>query len=191
MGNALSEEEQEKIMEEAYNLEDPGADKQLNSGTSAPNCQPKHTQKDHTEQKQQNGGSSEAGPGPGPGPGVNNGSNSNSETTSHKNRRTSSTMSVREVQEDRRKRQHTTNNNASSSSSSSLSSQAQQQQQQQQQQEQQQQEMTAAAAQQQKKLSYFQMARLGYQELVNAIIRPPRADYKVRRCACVWRQYNR
>jgi len=29
----------------------------------------------------------------------------------------------------------------------------------------------------QRKLSYFQMARLGYQELVNAIIRPPRADY--------------
>uniref|UniRef100_A0A7S4UWV7 Uncharacterized protein n=1 Tax=Ditylum brightwellii TaxID=49249 RepID=A0A7S4UWV7_9STRA len=29
------------------------------------------------------------------------------------------------------------------------------------------------------KLSYFQMARIGYQELVNAIIRPPRADYKV------------
>lgn len=30
----------------------------------------------------------------------------------------------------------------------------------------------------QKKMGYFQMARLGYQELVNAIIRPPRADYK-------------
>lgn len=30
-----------------------------------------------------------------------------------------------------------------------------------------------------KKLSYVQMAKLGYQELVNAIIRPPRADYKV------------
>mmetsp|Transcript_19978 Transcript_19978/g.29604 ORF Transcript_19978/g.29604 Transcript_19978/m.29604 type:complete len:514 (-) Transcript_19978:153-1694(-) len=29
-----------------------------------------------------------------------------------------------------------------------------------------------------KKLSYIQMAKLGYQELVNAIIRPPRADYK-------------
>jgi hypothetical protein len=29
------------------------------------------------------------------------------------------------------------------------------------------------------KLSYIQMARMGYQELVNAIIRPPRADYKV------------
>jgi hypothetical protein len=38
-----------------------------------------------------------------------------------------------------------------------------------------------SAAEQQKKLSYFQMARLGYQELVNAIIRPPRADYKVRK----------
>jgi hypothetical protein len=32
----------------------------------------------------------------------------------------------------------------------------------------------------QKKLSYIQMAKMGYQELVNAIIRPPRADYKVR-----------
>jgi protein subunit release factor B len=29
------------------------------------------------------------------------------------------------------------------------------------------------------KLSYLQMAKMGYQELVNAIIRPPRADYKV------------
>jgi len=133
-------------MEEAYNLEDSGADKQLNIGTSAPNCQPKHAQK---EAEQRNGGSdSDVG---------------TETTTSHKNQRTSSTMSVREAQEDRRKRQHTAN----SSSSSSLSSQQQQEQ-----------EMSAAA-QQQKKLSYFQMARLGYQELVNAIIRPPRADYKM------------
>jgi len=36
----------------------------------------------------------------------------------------------------------------------------------------------ASAAEEQKKMGYFQMARLGYQELVNAIIRPPRADYK-------------
>ncbi len=34
--------------------------------------------------------------------------------------------------------------------------------------------------QEQKKPSYIQMAKMGYQELVNAIIRPPRADYKVR-----------
>jgi len=31
----------------------------------------------------------------------------------------------------------------------------------------------------QTKMGYIQMAKLGYQELVNAIIRPPRADYKV------------
>jgi hypothetical protein len=29
------------------------------------------------------------------------------------------------------------------------------------------------------KMGYIQMAKLGYQELINAIIRPPRADYKV------------
>lgn len=31
-----------------------------------------------------------------------------------------------------------------------------------------------------RKMGYIQMARMGYQELVNAIIRPPRAEYKVR-----------
>jgi hypothetical protein len=30
-----------------------------------------------------------------------------------------------------------------------------------------------------KRMGYIQMARAGYQELVNAIIRPPRAEYKV------------
>jgi hypothetical protein len=30
-----------------------------------------------------------------------------------------------------------------------------------------------------KKMGYIQMAKMGYQELVNAIIRPPRAEYKV------------
>ena len=35
-----------------------------------------------------------------------------------------------------------------------------------------------------KKMSYVQMAKMGYQELVNAIIRPPRADYKVRCVFC-------
>lgn len=150
MGNALSEEEQERIMEEAYNLEDPEADNKLNSGTTAPNCQPKHTQKDI-----QNSGS-----------GVDTKlKEQQHQSATHKNERSMSTMSVREAQEDRRKRQHTTS--AASSSSSSISSQQQEQE-------------ISAAAQQQKKLSYFQMARLGYQELVNAIIRPPRADYKVR-----------
>lgn len=38
----------------------------------------------------------------------------------------------------------------------------------------------AGDAQNLKKMSYLQMAKLGYQELVNAIIRPPRCDYRVR-----------
>jgi len=35
-----------------------------------------------------------------------------------------------------------------------------------------------------KKMGYVAMAKMGYQELVNAIIRPPRAEYKVR-CAII------
>lgn len=41
-------------------------------------------------------------------------------------------------------------------------------------------ERSNSSIEKQRKLSYMQMAKLGYQELVNAIIRPPRADYKVR-----------
>jgi hypothetical protein len=133
MGNALSEEEEEELLEEAYtmSLESPEADKVLNAGTSAPNCQPKHTKEkedDEREEGQEVIMDQEK-----------------AEALSAKHRRGSS-LSENE-QEDRRKRQHTNNN----------------------------QNMSAA----QKKMSYVQMARLGYQELVNAIIRPPRADYKV------------
>jgi len=105
MGNTLSEAEEEQIFEEAYSmsLESPEADKVLNSGTAAPNCQPPEKQR-----------------------------------MSEKHRRTSSMSD-----DDRGKRPHTDK------------------------------------ISEQKKLSYIQMAKLGYQELVNAIIRPPRADYKV------------
>jgi len=122
MGNALSEEEETEILEEAYSmsLESPEADKVLNAGTSAPNCQPKPK----AEQREDN-------------------ENPDKQRSSEKHHRNSSNASD---SEERRKRQHT----------------------------------EAMTAQQQKKLSYIQMARLGYQELVNAIIRPPRADYKVR-----------
>ena len=49
MGNALSEEEENELLEEAYSmsLESPEADRHLNSGTAAPNCQPKHTNEAH------------------------------------------------------------------------------------------------------------------------------------------------
>lgn len=156
MGNALSEEEQEQILEEAYNLEDPEADKFLNAGTAAPSCQPKHTQRELKEtsmamtaaagEEQGQGAAAANGGGEG-GPDGENGD----EALSAKHRRGSS-VSDNVDQEERRKRQHTASNT---------------------------QDLEISAAQQQKKLSYFQMARMGYQELVNAIIRPPRADYKV------------
>ncbi|KAG7360682.1 serine aminopeptidase, S33 [Nitzschia inconspicua] len=146
MGNELSQEEQDQILEEAYNLEDQQADLRLNSGTAAPNCQPKHTQKEQMRRdklREMDEGKDtldDSGGGKLP-------------NSVHKHRRASSTLSDREEQEERRKRQHHSNKNNN--------------------------EPEMSAAEQQKKLSYFQMARLGYQELVNAIIRPPRADYKM------------
>jgi type IV secretory pathway VirB10-like protein len=150
MGNVISEEEND-LLEEAYSmsLESPEADKVLNQGTSAPNCQPKHTaaatstvseredQGQEVVMKEEDGPESEGDDG-----------KSQSHTQLNAKHRRGSSVSD---EEERRKRQHTN---------------GQQQQQQ-------------LSAQQQKKLSYFQMAKMGYQELVNAIIRPPRADYKV------------
>ena len=148
MGNVLSEEEEEAqsgdFLEPGFNLESPDADQQINFGTAAPNCQPKHTRKQLLEADEE--GQEVAAP-----PRETNGESASLEnlqdgTQQHpqltaKHRRSDSSLS----EEDRRKRQH------------------------------------LQAAQQQRKLSYIQMAKLGYQELVNAIIRPPRADYKVRR----------
>lgn len=137
MGNTLSEEEEKQILDEAYKLEGPdgSADRVLNSGTAAPNCQPKHTAT------------------AGGGGDINHGN-------SHKHRRVSSTLSEHAETDGRRKRQQT----ATAAGGNEDSEEEQRQQQ----------------DEQQKKLSYYQMAKLGYQELVNAIIRPPRADYKVR-----------
>jgi hypothetical protein len=144
MGNALSEEEEEQLLEEAFtmSLESPEADKHLNSGTAAPNCQPKHTReklKGEDEEGQEVIMKD-----------IDNTDPHDDKGLPAKHRRASSTNE--NDQEDRRKRQQTNQN---------------------------------MSAQQQKKMSYVQMARLGYQELVNAIIRPPRADYKVCRLYAV------
>jgi hypothetical protein len=138
MGNTLSEEEEEQLLEEAYtmSLESPEADRYLNEGTAAPNCQPKSS-KDKRGDEEIEEGQEVIIKDKDKGEAVDDGKGHAS-----KHRRGSSSVSDSD-QDERRKRQHTN-------------------------------------SQQQKKLSYFQMARLGYQELVNAIIRPPRADYKVR-----------
>jgi len=131
MGNVLSEEEENEFLEEAYalSLDSPDVDKKVNQGTTAANCQPKHTRDLENEQVEvaiavdddlQN---------------------------SHKHSRANSNVSDSSGDGAHRgKRQH-----------------------------------ALTEEEKQQKLSYFQMARMGYQELVNAIIRPPRADYKVSR----------
>lgn len=126
MGNALSEEEENELLEEAYSmsLESPEADGYLNSGTAAPNCQPKHTKE--TLKRDDTGIGGDDG-----------------RQMNHRG------SSVSDGGEDDRRRRQSSNQNMN-------------------------------AKEDQRKLSYFQMARMGYQELVNAIIRPPRADYKVR-----------
>jgi hypothetical protein len=57
MGNALFTEETE-VTPFDYNLESPEADSQLNGGTAAPNCQPKHSMEldRAVEQQQQSHG---------------------------------------------------------------------------------------------------------------------------------------
>lgn len=125
MGNVMSEEQEEEFLEEGFDLESPEADKQINFGTAAPNCQPRHTLDE--EEKANEGQEVAMAPG-------------DAEATPMKHRRDSSSTSSDDPQ---RKRQHLSESQA------------------------------------QKKMSYIQMAKMGYQELVNAIIRPPRAEYKV------------
>ena len=113
MGNEISsdEEDDNRFLEEGFNLEDPEADGKINFGTAAPNCQPKHTRNREEVEEQQG-------------------------------------IEVEMKQKD-----------ASVSTARNGDKRRQQQ--------------------DPKKMSYIQMAKMGYQELVNAVIRPPRADYKV------------
>ena len=148
MGNEVSQQgedrqfHEEAVTSKGITLESPEADKYLNQGTAASNCQPSHTQSElnagqnlvleeglEVVMKDRNETSE----------------NGKSQPLSPKHRRDSGVSDS--GQDERRKRQHMTE-----------------------------QEQQQAAA---KKLTYVQMAKMGYQELVNAIIRPPRADYKV------------
>jgi len=137
----MSEEEERDFLEEAYSmsLDNPNVDRKVNSGTTASNCQPRHTRdelkksgndKDNDEEGQEV---------------VHSGENNNKHYIPDDEKAA------------RKKKQQEENNkrNQRKPPRKSLSD-----------------------VEDQAKLSYFQMARLGYQELVNAIIRPPRADYK-------------
>jgi hypothetical protein len=153
MGNVMSEEEEAEFLEEGFDLDSPDADKVINYGTAEPNCQPKHTQTEDSK------------PAPAPAPEIqaqhpveqgmevamdDASMNDLTDPLSPKHRRDSnSSITTSEA-----------GGAEHASKRQHLASQKEQQ-------------------QREKKMSYIQMAKMGYQELVNAIIRPPRADYKV------------
>jgi hypothetical protein len=167
MGNVLSEEAEPTFLEEGFNLDSPHADKEINYGTAAPVWQNKKSveSEEETASKENIGteGDSDAfaaneklvqsltePPPQQAGTEI----LSNGEKFASKNRQDSSVSeSGHSVgsQDNQKKpvRQNSTSSNSASDSQS------------------------------QKKMSYVQMVKMGYQELVNAIIRPPRCDYRV------------
>ena len=141
MGNVLSEEEQEeRFIEDGFNLESPDADKVINYGTAAPVWQNKKSSSSRSLEHNNN--------------------NSTNDDSLHNSEgqevvAATATNTASSTTNSEPTRETSTGNNDTSAS-------------------------TPATTEEPKKLSYIQMAKLGYQELINAIIRPPRADYKVR-----------
>eukprot|EP00557_Chaetoceros_sp_GSL56_P007500 CAMPEP_0176496276 /NCGR_PEP_ID=MMETSP0200_2-20121128/11108_1 /TAXON_ID=947934 /ORGANISM="Chaetoceros sp., Strain GSL56" /LENGTH=506 /DNA_ID=CAMNT_0017894219 /DNA_START=23 /DNA_END=1546 /DNA_ORIENTATION=+ len=128
---------------EGLSLDNPHIDRKVNAGTTAPNCQPRHTRiamslhddDDDDDDDNEDNDSSTTG----------DGSTTEYSSSSKKSNRSEKKSVKREK--------------AAAAAA-------------------------AAAAKKKrdsedpKKMGYLQMAKMGYQELVNAIIRPPRADYK-------------
>jgi hypothetical protein len=142
MGNVLSEEEQEeRFIEDGFNLESPDADKVINYGTAAPVWQNKKSSSSRSLEH-------------------NNISSTNDDSLQNSEGQevvaATATNTASSTTNSEPTRETSTGQNDTSAS-------------------------TPATTEEPKKLSYIQMAKLGYQELINAIIRPPRADYKVRR----------
>lgn len=165
MGNVMSEEDAE-FLEEGFDLDSPDADKHINFGTAEPNCQPKHTQTEDrkprpvpSQDMDMDSQRSQQHP-------VEQGTevamdeanmNNLTDPLSPKHRRDSGSdrsINTSEAGDD--------NNNGNGGEHRGKR-----------------QHVVSQQQQREKKMSYIQMAKLGYQELVNAIIRPPRADYKV------------
>ena len=168
----MSDEEVEKeFLEQGIDLDSPDADGKINYGTAAPNCQPKHTT---LEQEQEfielQSGRDMDDDDDGDDDSDNNNNNNASDTQEGKN--SSSSISSTRRRPNNMPAKHRRESGSSGSGNVSDHSQEPKQKRQH--------NMTASQQQQQqKKMSYIQMAKMGYQELVNAIIRPPRAEYKM------------
>lgn len=133
---------------EGMSLDNPHVDKAINAGTTAPNCQPRHTLAalDNESSSSDLDDSSAS---------TTNGGSSTGSSNSRKARRAEKKARKKEKKAQAARRKQQQENDP-------------------------------------KKMGYIQMAKMGYQELVNAIIRPPRAEYKVGDIEChelllVWR----
>lgn len=125
------------------NLDNPFVDREINAGTTAANCQPRHTREILKSElsSDDDGVSSSLS--------IDDSVNSSSSRASRKQRRKEK-KAVKKAQKDQAKQKKI-------------------------------EEKQKAKEEKEldpRKMGYIQMARMGYQELVNAIIRPPRADYK-------------
>lgn len=162
MGNVLSEESEPTFLEEGFNLDSPLADKEINYGTAAPVWQNKKSSDAEVESLNKDDGNDVAAlkdkliqsltEEPLKDQPLANGEKSE-KFASKDDQDSNISESVNSVgcQDNQKKqvRQNSTNSNTSNDSQS------------------------------QKKMSYVQMVKMGYQELVNAIIRPPRCDYRM------------
>lgn len=138
MGNEASQEEEQFYNTEFEEpLESPKIDPLINAGTTASNCQPKHTKREAAAAAIEAAAMAEQGQEVGLAP----------------DKEVIGDTTEERAAEARYRRSGSANSGGSE---------------------------RRRAAQDPKKMSYIQMAKMGYQELVNAIIRPPRADYKVR-----------
>lgn len=117
-------------------LDNPYVDQEINNGTSAPNCQPKHTKREQAAAIADDDVS------------LHNNSN-------HNTRGLNSGDGVREESERSAAAAKSKNGKKGNGGGG-----------------------RNKEEKEDKKMGYIQMAKMGYQELVNAIIRPPRADYK-------------
>lgn len=136
---------------DGLSLDNPHIDKKVNAGTTAANCQPRHTRMamslhddDYEDDDDDEEDSSEDDT-----------NDSCSSTTGGGSTTTESTSSKKLSRAEKKRLKREKAAAAAAAAKRKKDS-----------------------AEDPKKIGYLQMAKMGYQELVNAIIRPPRADYK-------------
>lgn len=154
----MSEEEEAKFFDAAYNesLDNPNVDKKVNMGTTAPNCQPKHTlQYDSSSDEDDDGG----------GGGEELGDDGTEVKLEDCGNVKIQSPAAKSKQQNNKKKSDKSNSNKDSSSSKQKKKSGG--------------AKKDDAKERERKMGYVQMIKMGYQELVNAIIRPPRAEYKV------------